>query len=397
VTDRHDDVELLALARAMADLDHPVKREVSAWAAEHLARHDRVEADHDSRFAVDDWRRCAERGIFRTTVLPEHGGTYTDLATALLTLEGLGQGCRDNGLSYAIGSQMLSTQDALAKFGTDEQRATWLEPLLDGSALGAFAMTEPDVGSDAYAITTRAERQPDGDYVITGHKAYITFGSRCDMVIVFAVTTPDIGAWGLSAFVVPTDLAGVERVGNRDKSGMRTTPFGDIALADVRVPASALLGREGAGASIFNSVVQFERAFVFATQVGAMQRQLDDAVAYARRRKQGGRPIGGYQAVAHRLVDMRQQHETARLFVYRAGLAAVTRTDVALTAALAKLVGSDTGVAAALSAVSVHGATGYVSEFEVERDLRDAVGGLMYSGTSDIQRNMIARLLGVGS
>ena len=272
----------------------------------------------------------------------------------------------------------------------------WLEPLLDGSALGAFAMTEPAVGSDAYAITSRADRRPDGSYVINGHKAYITFGSRCDMVIVFASTSPDAGAWGLSAFIVPTDLPGVERVGNRDKMGMRTTPFGDIVLTDVSVPASALLGREGAGASIFNSVVQFERAFVFATQVGAMQRQLDDSVEYARTREQGGRPIAQHQVIAHRLVDMRQRHDTARLFVYRAALAAVTGTDGPIAAAMAKLVGSDTGIDAAMAAVSIHGAAGYVSEFEVERDLRDAIGGLVYSGTSDIQRNIIARLMGVG-
>lgn len=390
------DRELLALARAMADVDHPVKQATSQWASEHVAQHDRIAADLDSAFAAADWQRCADRGIFRVTVPVDRGGTYSDLATALLTLEGLGHGSRDNGLSYAIGSQMLSTQDALVKFGDDAQRAEWLEPMLSGAKLGAFAMTEPEVGSDAYSIAATAVRQPDDSYVINGYKAYITFASRCDMVIVFAVTDPGAGAWGLSAFIVPTDLPGVQRVGNRDKMGMRTTPFGDLRFTDVTVPSSALLGREGAGASIFNSVVQFERAFVFATQVGAMQRQLEGAIAYARSREQGGQPIGRYQAISHRIVDIKQQLETARLFVYRAGLAAVTGDDVATTAALAKVVGCETGIAAAMAAVSVHGATGYVSEFEVERDLRDAVGGLVYSGTSDVQRNIIARLLGLG-
>ena len=393
-----DDVdrELLALARAMADADHEVKRSTSEWARANLAQRDRIAADHDATFPVDDWRRCAERGIFRATVPLERGGTYRDLATALLTLEGLGHGSRDNGLSYAIGSQVLSTQDALVKFATDAQCAEWLEPMLSGAKLGAFAMTEPEVGSDAYSISTTAVRGPDDMFVINGHKAYITFASRCDMVIVFAVTDPAAGAWGLSAFIVPADLPGVERLGNRDKMGMRTTPFGDLRFTDVVVPASALLGREGAGASIFNSIVQYERAFVFATQVGAMQRQLEAAIEYARSREQGGRPIGGYQAISHRIVDMKQQHETARLFVYRAALAAVTGDDVATTAALAKVVGCEAGIAASMAAVAIHGATGYVSEFEVERELRDAIGGLVYSGTSDIQRNIIARLLGVG-
>ncbi len=144
------------------------------------------------------------------------------------------------------------------------------------------------------------------------------------MVIVFASTNPAAGQWGLSAFVVPTDVPGVERSPNRDKMGMRTTPFADISFTDVVVPESAVLGREGAGASIFNAVVQVERAFVFATQIGAMERQLNESVDYARNRV-AGRPdrSAAHQAVAHRLVDMKQQHETARLFLYRAAMAKV--------------------------------------------------------------------------
>ena len=246
------------------------------------------------------------------------------------------------------------------------------------------------------ALSTSAERTTSGDYVLNGHKAFITFASRCDMVIVFASTAPHAGQWGLSAFVVPTDLEGVDRHPNRDKMGMRTTPFSDITLTDVVVPATALLGRQGAGASIFNSVVQVERAFVFATQVGAMERHLHDSLEFAGERQQGGGPIGGHQVIAHRLVDMKLHHETARLFVYRAAMAMATGRDFPMAAALAKLVGSDTGIASALCASSIHGARGYVSEYEVERNLRDAIGGLVYSGTSDIQRNIVARLLGVG-
>lgn len=389
------DAELLALAHAIDRPDHPVKVETAAWAAESLATRDMVDADHAAEFSTDDWKRCADRGIFRTTVPTELGGTYTDLATAVLTLEGLGQGCRDNGLTFAIGSQMITTQETLVKFGNDAQRAEWLEPLMAGDVLAAFAITEPETGSDAYGLATTAVEQPDGGYVLDGHKSYISFGPRCDMVMVFAATDPDAGAWGLSAFLVPTDLDGVERTPNRPKMGLRTTPFGDIVLHDVHVPASALIGRRGAGASIFNTVVQLERALVFATQVGVMQRQLDTAVAYANDRRQGGRPIGTYQAVSHRIADMKVQLETARLFVYRAAIATVSGQNVHMTAALSKLVGADAGIATAMSAVSVHGAPGFVTEFEIERDLRDAIGGLAYSGTGDIQRNIIARLLGV--
>lgn len=390
------DAELLAIARAIADVDHPVKRAVAEWAADHLAQEDRVGADRELRFAADDWKRCADYGIHGVRVPTELGGGGADLATTLLTLEGLGRGCRDNGLAFAIGSQILSTQETLVRFGSPEQQERWIPPLINGEAYGAFAMTELDSGSDAFRGSTKAERRPDGSYVLNGRKAYITLGSRCDMVIVFASTDQDVGRWGLSAFVVPTDLDGVERLPNRDKMGMRTTPFCDISLTDVVVPPSALIEREGAGASIFNSILEVERSFVFATQVGAVERQLADAIAYAGEREQGGRPIGTYQAVAHRLADMKQHHEAARLFLYRAAIAEVTGTEVAMAAALSKLTASETGLAASLAAAAVYGAKGYVTEFEVERDVRDAIGGLVYSGTSDIQRNIVARLLGVG-
>lgn len=395
MTDRADR-DLLAVARAMAELDHPVKREVADWASRALATHDRVDADLRSQFATDDWKRCADRGIQGIMVPTELGGSGADLATTLLTLEGLGQGCRDNGLAFAIGSQILSTQETIVRFGSPEQQQRWLPPLIAGEVLGAFAMTEPDSGSDAYSLAATAERRDDGTYLLNGHKAYLTLGSRCDFVIVFASTTPGAGRWGLSTFLVPTELDGVERLENRDKMGMRTTPFGDIVLNEVVLRSDALIGREGAGASIFNSVLQVERSFVFATQIGAMQRQLDDSITYARSREQGGHPIGSYQAVSHRLADMKQAHETARLMLYRAAMAHATGQDLAMSAALAKLTASEAGLDAALSASMIHGAKGYVSEYEVERDLRDAIGGLVYSGTSDIQRNIIARLLGVG-
>ena len=392
----HDaDAELLALAKAMADNDHEVKRSTAEWAAATIGQHDRVDADRESRFAADDWRRCAQQGIQAVRVPTEMGGRGRDLATTLLTLEGLGYGSRDNGLAFAIGSQILSTQETIVRFGTPEQQGAWLPRLIGGDALGAFAMTEPESGSDAYQLATTAVRRDD-TYVLNGHKAYITLGSRCDMVIVFASTNPAAGRWGLSAFLVPTDVDGVERLPNREKMGMRTTPFGDITLTDAVVPASALIGREGAGASIFNSVLEVERSFVFATQIGSLERQLDETIAYANEREQGGHPIGHYQAVGHRIADMKQRHESARLFLYRAALAFVTGNQVAMSAALSKLVASETGIAAALDGAMVYGAKGYVSEFEVERDLRDAIGGVVYSGTSDIQRNIIARLLGVG-
>lgn len=392
----HDEAALIRLTEALLDPDHPIKVETATWARDHLGRRDRIADDATSTFAVDDWRRCGERGIFGLLVPTELGGSGADLATTLLTLEGLGQGCTDNGLTFAAASQMLSTQIALVRFGTPAQQARWLPGLLRGTTLAALAMTEPQTGSDAFALEARARRRDDGAYVLNGHKAYITFGPICDMAIVFASTRPEAGSWGISAFLVDTTIEGVTRTDVRAKMGMRTTPFGDLEFDDVVVPADALLGREGAGARIFGAILDVERSYVFAPQVGAMQRQLDEAIAYARQRVQGGHPIGHYQAVSHRIVAMKERHERARFYLYRAAMAEATGRDVTMYASLAKLVAGEVGIESALDASVVQGARGYLTEFEIERSLRDAIGGLTYSGTADVMRNVIARHLGLG-
>lgn len=390
------DERLQRLTEALLDPDHPTKVDTAQWAQTHLGRRDQILDDATSTFAVDDWRRCGERGIFGLLVPTELGGAGADLATALLTLEGLGQGCTDNGLTFAAASQMLSTQIALVRFGTPEQQQRWLPGLLAGTTLAALAMTEPGTGSDAFALESRAERRDDGDYVLNGHKAYITFGPICDMAIVFASTRPEAGSWGISAFLVDTTIDGVVRSDARGKMGMRTTPFGDLEFHDVVVTADALLGREGAGARIFGAILDVERSYVFAPQVGAMERQLNEAIAYAREREQGGHPIGHYQAVSHRIVAMKERYERARFFLYRAAMAETTGRDVTMYASLAKLVAGEVGIESALDASVVQGARGYLTEFEIERSLRDAIGGLTYSGTADIMRNVIARHLGLG-
>lgn len=387
---------LLRIAEALGDPDHPTKVATSAWAQANLGRGDLVEADRGSVFAVDDWRRCADRGLLGLFVPTSLGGSGDDLASCLLTLEGLGHGCRDNGLTYALASQVLSTQIALARFGSSAQQTRWLPGLMDGTTFAAFAMTEPDSGSDAFAMSTRAEELPDGRFRLDGHKSYVTFAPICDVVIVFAVTDPAAGNWGISAFVVDATTTGVTRSAVRPKMGMRTTPFGDIHLDDVVVGPDALLGRPGAGASIFSAVLDVERSFVLAPQIGAMERQLEESIDYARSRVQGGSPIGRHQAVSHRIVAMKERHERARLFLYRAALAHALGRRVPMYSALAKVAASDVAVESALDAARLQGARGYVSEFEIERGVRDAIGGLTYSGTSDVLRNVVARHLGVG-
>lgn len=380
---------------AMLDAHHPVKVKTADWARAHLDPGDMIERDRASVFFVEAWKACAEEGLLGSLVPVADGGIGDDLITGLLKLEGLGLGCRDNGFGFALASQVLSFQDALLRFGTDEQRQRVLRPTCAGDIIGAFAITEPGSGSDTYAMATTATPAGDG-WVLNGTKSHITLGPVADQIVVFAVTDPDAGRWGISAFLVPADRPGLTQTPNHEKMGLRTTPFGDIELVDVEVGDADLLGRPGAGVSIFQACMESERGLILSTQLGAAERVLDQAVERARTRQQFGRPIGAFQAVSHRLVDMRVQLDTARLHMYKAAASMAGGGRSTMAAAMSKLVGSEALVDIAMGASRIHGARGYVTDYEVERELRDALGSLVYSGTSDIQRNLIAALMGVG-
>jgi alkylation response protein AidB-like acyl-CoA dehydrogenase len=379
---------------ALLDVRHPVKMQVADWAREALDPGDMIDRDLHCRFFREAWTQCAAAGLLGSVVPVDSGGVGDDVVTTTLKLEGLGLGCRDNGLSYALASQMLSFQDALVRFGTDEQRTDILEPVCRGETIGAFAITEAASGSDTYAMSMRAEQVPGG-WKLTGEKVHITLAPVADVALVFAVTNPDRGRWGISAFLVRADRPGVTFTETKPKQGLRTTPFGDIRLDGYLAGPADMLGVEGAGASIFAACMESERALVMASHLGAAERTLHDAIARANTREQFGRPIGAFQAISHRLVDMAMHHETARLLLYKAAAEVGLGRRSTLAAAMAKLGASEAIVSLTLDAARVHGAEGYVTEYEVERDVRDALGGLVYSGTSDIQKNVIAALIGV--
>jgi alkylation response protein AidB-like acyl-CoA dehydrogenase len=243
-------------------------------------------------------------------------------------------------------------------------------------------------------MRTRAEKRGDG-YVLNGVKHYISLAPVADVALVFALTDPEAGKWGVSAFLVELASDGVTRSANHEKMGLRTVPFGDIAFEDCMVPEANRIGPEGAGVSLSTSFLEWERCAILASQIGAMQRQLERTIDYAKQRKQFGQPIGKYQSVANRIVDMRLRLETARLLLYRTAWLKQSGKPAMTEAALLKLHLAETFVESSLDAIRVHGGHGYVSDNGVERDLRDAVGGTIYAGTSDIQRNIVARLLGL--
>jgi alkylation response protein AidB-like acyl-CoA dehydrogenase len=345
-------------------------------------------------FSRDLWRTCAEFGIHGLPIPEEYGGSGQDPLTTMLAMEALGLGCRDQGLLFSIHAQMWSIEMPILKFGTVEQRARYLPPLCDGSLIGAHGMTEPDTGSDAFALRTRAEKRGDR-YVLNGSKMFVTNAPESELILAFATVAPQRGMWGVTAFLVDRETPGVS-IGNPiAKMGLTTSPMGEVVFEDCEVPDSALLGREGQGSVVFNHSMAWERSCILASTVGAMEHQLDVCLTYAQERHQFGRAIGSFQLVAAKLAEMKLRLETSRLLLYRAAWTQASGADNALDGAMAKLYISEASVQSALDAIQVHGGYGFMKEFGVERDLRDNMGARLYSGTSEIQRLLIARHLGL--
>lgn len=282
----------------------------------------------------------------------------------------------------------------ILSFGTDAQKEKYLPGLCSGDLIGAHGMTEPDTGSDAYSLRTRAERV-DGGYLLNGTKMFVTNAPIADMAVVFATVDPKRGMWGVTGFLIEMGTSGFRVSRDIDKMGLRTSPMGELVMENCFIPEENRLGPEGAGSRIFNHSMEWERSCILASNLGAMERQLETSIQYARDRSQGGQPIGKYQSVANRIVDMKVRLETARLLLYKVAWLKKMGKPAVMEAAMAKLYMSEAFVSSGLDAIRTLGGYGYMTEFEVERDLRDAIGGTIYSGTSDIQRNIIARLLGL--
>lgn len=342
------------------------------------------------------WTACARVGIQGLPVPEEHGGQGADPLTTMLALEALGYACTDNGLIFSINAHMWSAAMPLVRFGSDEQRNRYLPGLCDGTLIGVQGMTEPGSGSDAFGLKTTA--RPEGDsYVLNGSKTFITNGPIADMFVIFASTNPSVGALGISALIVEAGTPGLTVGAPFSKMGLRTSPMTELFFEDCAVPAENLLGRPGNGMAIFNHSIDWERGFILASAVGTMQRQLETAIDHAKTREQFGEPIGKFQAVSHRIVDMKVRLEAARSLLYQAGWARELSGGAAtpMESAIAKLFISEAWVQSSMDAIQVRGAYGFMTESEVERDLRDAMASRIYSGTSDIQKNIIAGRLGL--
>jgi alkylation response protein AidB-like acyl-CoA dehydrogenase len=353
-----------------------------------------MDRDRQGELSRENWKKCAKMGILGLAIPEEYGGSGTDILTTMLVMEGLGYGCRDNGLIFAMNAQMWSVQHPILAFGTEAQKQKYLPGLCSGDLIGAHGMSEPDSGSDAYSLHARAERIGEG-YVLNGTKTFVTNAPIAALALVFATVDPAKGRAGVSAFLLDRGTPGFRVSRNFEKMGLRTSPMGELILEDCVVPVESRLGPDGAGAAIFNGSMEWERSCILGSHIGAMERQLEECIRYARERSQFGQKIGKFQSVANRIADMKVRLETARLLLYQVAWLNQNGKPAIMEAAMAKLYLSECFVSSSLDAIRTYGGYGYMTELEVERDLRDSIGGLLYSGTSDIQRVIIARWLGL--
>jgi alkylation response protein AidB-like acyl-CoA dehydrogenase len=375
------------------------RRSVTEFAKKELRKGDGEAAairrrEKSGKLFREGWNKCAEFGIMALPVPEELGGLGRDIIDCTIAMQALGRECLDAGLLFAISSHVFTCEIPLTLFGSPAQKEKYLPRMVKGEVIGCHAMTEPEAGSDAFSIRTTAEKKSDR-WVIRGGKTFTSNAPIADLFLVFATTDRKKGWAGVTGFLVEKGTKGLSVGTPLEKMGLKTSPTGEITLEDVEVPLDAVLGRPGQGSAIFNAEMEWERSCLFATHLGAMQRQLDTCVAYAKTRSQFGKPIGQFQAVAHKIADMRVRIELAELALYKVAWLKASGQRAQMESAISKLFVSESFVQSSLDAVQIHGGYGFMAEYDVERDLRDAIGGKLYSGTSEIQRNIIASLLGL--
>lgn len=353
-----------------------------------------AERDRLHAFSPEAWKRCAGFGLTGLHVPAMYGGMAADPITIAVVLEALGYACEDNGLLFSLNAHLWSAVTPLLRFGSDEQKERHLPGLCDGSVIGVQGMTEPESGSDAFALSTTLTERRDR-LVLNGSKTFVSNAPVADLFVVFATADREAGWPGLSAVLVERGTPGLTVGRPFDKMGLRTSPMAELSFVDCEVPASNRLGPPGAGMAVFAHSMDWERSYILATAVGTMQRQLERTISYAQQRRQFGRPIGSFQAVSHRIVEMKARVETSRLLVQRLAWLRATGQSTRTEGPLTKWLVSESWVANSLDAQQVHGAFGYLTEAGLERDVRDALAGRIYSGTSDIQKNLVAGGLGL--
>ena len=345
-----------------------------------------AEIDEKERFPEENFRAMAEMGLFGISIPEEYGGSGSDFLSCVLVMEELARGCVSTANTY--GSHAILCTENIYRNGNDEQRRKYLSDLINGKKVGAICITEPEAGSDALSMRTRAEKKGD-KYVLNGTKMFITNGPIADVAVVYAKTDPDAGQKGLSAFIVEKDFPGFSRGKSLKKMGVRGSLTGELIFEDCEVPEENLLGEENKGIRVLMSGLDRERIVYSIAPIGVAQGAFDLAYKYANERVQFGAPIISFQMIQEMLADMATDIQAGRVLAYWAAVMADSGKRVRLEASYAKLFGAKVGVEAVGKAVQIFGGYGFIREFPIERMYRDVKGIEFGAGTNQIQKLII--------
>ena len=360
--------------------------------AEEVVRPRAARIDQTGEFPKDIFFESGKLGLAGVSVPVEHGGSGMDVVSYAIVIEEISRVCANTGVILSVNNSLVC--DPIEKYGSEDQKKRFLQPLARGEKLGCFALTEPDAGSDAANQKTRAVRD-GGSYRISGQKVFITCGQAADVCLLFAMTNPEKKARGISAFLVDAETPGFDRSRHQVKLGVNASGTVEIFLTDVVVPVENRLGEEGDGFKIALSTLDGGRIGIAAQAVGIATEALEAAMAYAKQRRAFGKPIADFQVIRFYLADMATELDAARLLTRRAAAAKDTaiRTGgrYGLEAAIAKLYAAEMAQRVTTKALQIHGGYGYTKEYPVERNFRDARITEIYEGTSEIHRLIIAR------
>lgn len=348
--------------------------------------------DHDQRWDPALFKKMGEAGLLGAPIPEEYGGTGLSAVSTCLVKEAFGEGSRDAGVALAWGAHIILCGVPIWKLGTEEQKRRYLPGMCSGDLIGGFCLSEPDSGSDATSMRTRAVKKGDR-WILNGTKMWITNGPVGDVFVVTAVTSPDDKAFGISTFLVEKSFPGCKVGQHIDKMGVRTSQTSELLFEDCEVPGENLLGQENFGFVVTAKLILgWERSCLLAPGLGGMKRALQETARYTKEREQFGRPIGRFQAVRQTLADMKVRYELSRLLVYRVAWALDQDGEPPLVdAAVAKVFMTEAAQVNARDAIQLHGGNGFTREYHVERGLRDSILSTIGGGTSEIQRSIIAR------
>ncbi len=343
-----------------------------------------------NRFSEDMWKKVSELGLLGMTISEEYGGMNENYQTAAILIETLGYACINNGLIFVLNNHIWVAQNLIYLYGSEYLKNKYLRDMVQGNKIGAFALTECDSGSDAYNMHTRAEKR-GSSYVLNGNKMFISNGTIADIFIVFAIDEADKEK--IIAFVIEKTFKGVKIGKEIEKMGLDSCPLSEFVLNDCEVPEKNILGSIESGRFILMSALEWERVFEFAPHIGAMKRLIERCVRYSDSRMQFNRNIGTFQAVSHKIADMKKNLELSELMLYKIAWLKDQGKSAFTEAAIFKIFVSESYIKACQEAMQIFGAYGYTKEYGLERELRDALACSIYSGTNEMLRNTIYQML----